>query len=331
MSQVNRRQFLLSAGVYVAASLICGALMPATRAAEFPARPIRFIVPWGPGSGPDTTSRILAAELSNQLGQQVVIENRPGAGGSVGMTTIARAVPDGYTVGHGSIGTTISYSVIPRVTYDLNKDFQPIGQMLFGANVLAVRLSLPVGSVQELIAYAKDNPGKLLYGSPGNGSSLHVGMELFKLMTGTQMVHVPFRDAQQAITGLIGGQVDLQFENTGAIVPHIRAGRVRGLAVSSPQRSPALPELPTVAEAGVTGFEVVTWSGVVGPSGVPKDIVAKLNAELNRALAAPALKEKFSALGYEPVGGTPEQFDALIKKETLRWAEVVRRVGAKVD
>jgi tripartite-type tricarboxylate transporter receptor subunit TctC len=156
-------------------------------------------------------------------------------------------------------------------------------------------------------------------------------MELFKLMTGTQMVHVPFRDAQQAITGLIGGQVDLQFENTGAIVPHLRAGRVRGLAVTSPKRSPAVPELPTIAEAGVTGFEVVTWSGVIGPSGIPKDIVAKLNAELNKALASPSLKEKFASLGYEPTGGTPEQFDALIRKEALRWADVVRRVGAKVD
>jgi tripartite-type tricarboxylate transporter receptor subunit TctC len=156
-------------------------------------------------------------------------------------------------------------------------------------------------------------------------------MELFKLMTGTQMVHVPFRDAQQAITGVIGGQVDLQFENTGAIVPHIRAGRVRALAVSGPRRSAAVPELPTVAEAGVAGFEVVTWSGLIGPSGIPKDIVARLNAELNKALATAAVKEKFAALGYEATGGTPEQFDALIRNETLRWGDVVKRVGARVD
>jgi tripartite-type tricarboxylate transporter receptor subunit TctC len=303
----------------------------ATALAQYPSKPIRFIVPWGAGSGPDVSSRIIAAELSTRLGQQIVIDNRPGAGGTIGMAIIARAAPDGYTIGPGNIGQTISYSVIPNVPYDLNKDFQSIGQTLVSANVLAVRLSLPVRSVQELIAYAKNNPGKLLYGSPGNGSSLHVGMELFKLMTGTQMVHVPFRDAQQAITGLVGGQVDLQFENLGAIVPHVKAGRVRGLAVTGPKRSPAVPELPTVAEAGVTGFEVITWAGVIGPSGVPKDIVAKLNAEINNALMSPALKERFAGLGLEPVGGTPEQFDALVKKEAVKWADVVKRAGVRVD
>ena len=303
----------------------------ATALAQYPSKPIRFIVPWGAGSGPDVSSRIIAAELSTRLGQQIVIDNRPGAGGTIGMAIIARAAPDGYTIGPGNIGQTISYSVIPNVPYDLNKDFQSIGQTLVSANVLAVRLSLPVRSVQELIAYAKSNPGKLLYGSPGNGSSLHVGMELFKLMTGTQMVHVPFRDAQQAITGLVGGQVDLQFENLGAIVPHVKAGRVRGLAVTGPKRSPAVPELPTVAEAGVTGFEVITWAGVIGPSGVPKDIVAKLNAEINNALMSPALKERFAGLGLEPVGGTPEQFDALVKKEAVKWADVVKRAGVRVD
>lgn len=303
----------------------------ATALAQYPSKPIRFIVPWGAGSGPDVSSRIIAAELSTRLGQQIVIDNRPGAGGTIGMAIIARAAPDGYTIGPGNIGQTISYSVIPNIPYDLNKDFQSIGQTLVSANVLAVRLSLPVRSVQELIAYAKSNPGKLLYGSPGNGSSLHVGMELFKLMTGTQMVHVPFRDAQQAIIGLVGGQVDLQFENLGAIVPHVKAGRVRGLAVTGPKRSPAVPELPTVAEAGVTGFEVITWAGVVGPSGISKDIVVKLNAEINNALMSPALKERFAGLGLEPVGGTPEQFDALIKKEAVKWADVVKRAGVRVD
>ena len=313
----------------VAMVLFCCAL--SICAADFPTKPIRFIVPWGPGSGPDVTSRIVGAEMSAALGQPIVIENRAGAGGSVGLSAIARSAPDGYTIGHGSIGTTISYSVIPNVSYDLKKDFTAIGQLLYGSNVLAVRPSLPVKSVQELIAYAKANPDKLLYGSPGNGTSLHLSMEIFKQMTGTQMQHVPFKDAQQAVTAVISGQVDLQFENSGAIVPHVKAGRVRALAVSTAKRSPALPEVPTVAEAGVAGFEVTTWSGFVGPAGLPKEVIARLNAELNRALSLPSVIEKFTSLGYETAKTTPEQFDELIQKEAVRWSRVVRAVGARVD
>ncbi len=317
------KRLLLSTVLFCCALSVC--------AAEYPIKPIRFIVPWGPGSGPDVTSRIVGAEMSAALGQPIIIENRAGAGGSVGLAAIAKSAPDGYTIGHGSIGTTISYSVIPNVPYDLKKDFTAIGQLLYGANVLVVRLSLPVKSVQELIAYAKANPDKLLYASPGNGSSLHLSMEIFKLMTGTQMQHVPFKDAQQAVAGVIAGQVDLQFENTGAIVPHVKSGRVRALAISTAQRSPALPELPTVAEAGVAGFEVTTWSGFVGPAGLPKEVVAKLNAELNRALSLPSVIERFASFGYETAKTTPEQFDALIQKEAARWSSVVKRVGARVD
>ena len=317
------KRLLISSVLFSSALSIC--------AADFPVRPIRFIVPWGPGSGPDVTSRIVGAEMSAALGQPIVIENRAGAGGSVGLAAIAKSAPDGYTIGHGSIGTTISYSVMPNVPYDLKKDFTAIGQLLYGMNVLAVRPSLPVNSVQELIAYAKANPGKLLYGSPGNGTSLHLSMEIFKQMTGTQMQHVPFKDAQQAVTGVISGQVDLQFENGGAIVPHVKAGRVRALAVSTARRSPALPEVPTVAEAGVAGFEVTTWSGFVGPAGLPKEVVAKLNTELNRALSLPSVIDKFTSLGYETVKTTPEQFDGLIQKEAVRWSSVVKTVGARVD
>jgi len=247
------------------------------------------------------------------------------------MTQIARAAPDGYTIGPGNIGQTISYSVIPNVPYDLNKDFQAIGQTHLSANVLAVRVSLPVRSVQELIAYAKSNPGKLMYGSPGNGSSLHVSMELFKLMTEVQIVHVPYKDAQQSITGLISGDVDVLFENMGAIVPHVKAGKVRALAVTGPKRSSALPDLPTVAEAGVAGFEVVIWAGVIGPREIPKDVVTKLNQEINNALRSPAIKEKFAALGLEPAGGTPEQFEAFIRAEAIKWADVVKRAHVRID
>jgi len=323
MFQVRRRQLLIGTAAFF--------ISAASFAQPYPSKPIRFIVPWGPGSGPDVTSRIVGAEMSAALGQPIVIENRAGAGGSVGLAAIARAAPDGYTIGHGSIGTTISYSVIPNVPYDLKKDFTAIGQLLYGSNVLAVRPSLPVKSVQELIAYAKANPGKLLYGSPGNGTSLHLSMEIFKQMTGTQIQHVPFKDAQQAVTGVISGQVDLQFENSGAIVPHVKAGRVRALAVSTARRSSALPEVPTVAEAGVADFDVTTWSGFVGPAGLPKAVIAKLNAELNRALSLPSVIDKFASLGYETAKTTPEQFDDLIQKEAVRWSGVVRSVGARVD
>jgi len=321
----------IRARLWETALIACLALHCSISAAQYPSKPIRFIVPWGPGSGPDVSSRLIAAELSPRLGQPIVIENRPGAGGTVGMTQIARAAPDGYTIGPGNIGQTISYSVIPNVPYDLNKDFQAIGQTHLSANVLAVRVSLPVRSVQELIAYAKSNPGKLMYGSPGNGSSLHVSMELFKLMTEVQIVHVPYRDAQQSITGLISGDVDLLFENMGAIVPHVKAGKVRALAVTGPKRSSALPDLPTVAEAGVAGFEVVIWAGVIGPREIPKDVVTKLNQEINNALRSPAIKEKFAALGLEPAGGTPEQFEAFIRAEAIKWADVVKRAHVRID
>ena len=300
-------------------------------AAQYPSKPIRFIVPWGPGSAPDVSSRLLAAELAPRLGQPVVVDDRPGAGGTIGATLIARAAPDGYTIGPWNIGQTISYSVIPNVPYDLNKDFQAIGQTHFSENVLAVKGSLPVNSVQELIAYAKTNPGKLLYGSPGNGSSPHVGMELFKLMTGLEIMHVPHKDAQQSITSLIAGNVDLLFENMGAIVPHVKAGRVRALATTGPKRSFVLPDLPSVAEAGVPGFQVVIWAGVTGPRGIPREVVTKLNQEINKALASPALKDKFASLGLEAAGGTPEQFDALVKGEAVKWADVVKRAQVRVD
>ena len=316
------RQALLLFALFVAARCL---------AEGYPSKPIRFIVPWGAGSAPDIGSRILTTELSKRLGQPIVVDDRPGAGGTVGTALLAKAVPDGYTIGHLSIGATISSSLIPNVSYDLNKDFEMLMQHLFSVNILAVRPTLPVNSVQELIAYAKSKPGKLLYGSFGNGSSSHLSMELFKFMSGTQMVHVPFKDAAQAITGLTGGQVDTMFDNMGSILPHVKSGRVRGLAVTGPTRSAAIPELPTVSEAGVPGFEVTVWAGVAGPRGLPKDVVAKLNTELNKSLEAQSLRDRFAALGFEPVGGTPEEFAAFVRKETERWAQVVKRVGARVD
>ncbi len=308
-----------------------GATIAAALAAEYPARPIRFIVPSAPGGTPDIISRAVALELGRQMGQQAVVDNRPGANGVIGMQMIVKAAPDGYTIGYGPVSALAINPGITKLPYDPDRDLQMVAQLVFGLHILTVTPVLPVKSVQELIDYAKSNPGKLSYGSSGSGSSQHVGMEMFKLMTGTQMVHVPYKAIQQAITEVIGGRVQLTFDNLASMGPHVRAGRVRGLGVTSLKRSPAFPELPTISEAGVPGFEVTTWSGVIVPSGVAKGIVARLNAEINKALASTTMKDTIAAMGYELVGGTPEQFTAHVRKEIAKWADVVRRTGAKVD
>lgn len=305
--------------------------MATAAAAEYPVRPIRFIVPYGGGSGPDITARLFATELSKQIGQQIVVDNRPGASGSIGTEMIARAAPDGYTIGFGGISTfAINPGVLARLPYDPDKDLVKVVQTYFNPGVLAVTLSLPVSSAKELIDYARKNPGKLSFGSSGNGTSSHLSGELLKLMTGTQMVHVPYKTPEQGITDTIGGRLPVMFNNIGPMLPHVKAGRIRGLGVTSLKRSPAIPELPAIAET-VPGFEVIVWGGVVLPAGAPKAIVARLNAEINKVLAAPALKEKYAAIGYELVGGTPAQFDAFVKKEIAKWAEVVKRSGLKVE
>ena len=300
--------------------------------AAYPDRPLRYILGSAPGGGPDVAARIVMAELGRQIGQQIVVENRPGASGTIGTELIAKATPDGYTIGHGNIQTlAISRSLLAHVPYDIDRDLQPVVHMYGTPNLLAVSLSVPVQSVQELIAHAKKNPDKLLYASTGNGSSIHVGIELFKLMTGTQMVHVPYKAATVAITDLTAGRVHLMADNINSIGPHVKAARLRGLAVTSGRRVPAFSDLPTIAEAGVPGFDVSAWAGVIVPARVPKAVVARLNAEINRALRAPAVSDRLPELGLEIVGGTPREFADHIKKETAKWADVVRRSGAKAD
>ncbi|HYK13564.1 MAG TPA: tripartite tricarboxylate transporter substrate binding protein [Burkholderiales bacterium] len=300
--------------------------------AAFPDRPLRYVMGSAAGGGPDVASRVVMAELSRQIGQQVIVENRPGASGVLGMEVIARATPDGYTLGHGNINTmAINRSVLGKLPYDPDRDLQAVVLMYNSPNLLAVTLTLPVKTVQELIEYAKKNPDKLTFASTGNGSSVHVGMELFKLMTGTQMVHVPYKAATVAITDLTAGRVQLMADNIQSIGSHVKAGRLRGLAVTSGRRVPAFSELPTVAEAGVPGFDVSAWAGAIVPAGVPKTIIARLNAELNKALATPSVRDKLPEMGLEIVGGTPEQYAAHIKSEAVKWADVVKRSGAKID
>ena len=300
--------------------------------AAFPDRPLRYVMGSAAGGGPDVASRVIMAELSRQTGQQVIVENRPGASGVLGMEVVARATPDGYTLGHGNINTmAINRSVLGKLPYDPDRDLQAIVLMYNSPNLLAATLTLPVKTVQELIDYAKKNPDKLTFASTGNGSSVHVGMELFKLMTGTQMVHVPYKAATVAITDLTAGRVQLMADNIQSIGSHVKAGRLRGLAVTSGRRVPAFSDLPTVAEAGVPGFDVSAWAGAIVPAGVPKAIIARLNAELNKALTTPSVRDKLPEMGLEIVGGTPEQYAAHIKSEAVKWADVVKRSGAKVD
>ncbi len=298
--------------------------------ARYPERPIRYIVPSAPGGSPDVGARILAAEVSRLLGQQVVVDNRAGAGGSIGTDLVAKAPADGYTLGPGNIQTMAINRILLKLPYDPDKDLRKIVYAYSTPNVLVVNEAMPVRSVKELVEHARANPGKLLHAGV-IGSSNHLSSELFKLMTGTRMSFVPYKGAQQAITEMIGGQVHLMLENIAAVLPHVRAGRVRGLAVTSAARSRAAPELPTIDESGITGFEMTAWSGVIAPAGVPAAVVARLNAEFNRALALPAVREKLIAMGLEATGGTPEQFDQHVRREAAKWADVVKRAGIKLE
>lgn len=299
--------------------------------ADYPERPLRFIVPQAAGSATDSVARLLSPALSQQLGQQVVIDNRPGGALTIGIELAARAAPDGYTIALGPVGALAINRTLVKTSYDVDRDLVPIAQVTSSQILLAVAPSLPVTTVRELIAHAKANPGKLTNASSSNGSPGHVSGELFKFMTGTEIVHVPYKGGAQAINDLIAGHVQLMFESLNSIAPHARGGKIRALAVSGAQRSPALPDIPTLAESGVPGYEVTTWTGVIGPAGLPRTVVSRLNAEVNRTLNATGTKEKFAAIGSEFSGGTPEQFGELIRRDAAKWAEVVKRSGTKID
>jgi tripartite-type tricarboxylate transporter receptor subunit TctC len=300
--------------------------------AAYPDRPIRFIVSSGAGGTPDINARIFAAELTKQVGQQVVVDNRPGAGSVIGTTLMAKAPPDGYTIGFGTIGPiAIQRSVQANLPYDPDKELQAVVQVTSTPNLLATSKSLPVTTVKGLIEYAQANPDKLLFASTGSGASQHLTGELFKFMAGIRMTHVPFKAATLALTDLIGGRVHLMFENVSSVGQHVKSGKLQGVAVTSSKRVAAFQELPTVAEAGVPGFESVSWGGIVVPAGTSPAIVARLNKEFNAAMSLQHVKDKYATLGNDLVGGTPAQFTSQIKKDTAKWAEVIKRAGIKAD
>lgn len=299
-------------------------------AAEYPARPIRYIVPSAAGGGADISARLLTAELAQQYRQQFVIDNRPSSGGLIGMELLVHAKPDGYTLGYGNMTyVAINTTLIPKLPYNVERDLDMVGQFTSGQNLLAVRNSLPVRSVQELVAYLRNNPGKLSFASSGNGTTLHLSGELFKQLTHTDMLHVPYKAVQQGITELIAGQVDVIFDNQPSIGPHVQAGRVRGLATTGPKRSIVFTDLPTIAEAGVPGYDITTWTGMIAPKGLPKAVLVRLNDGI--AAACATLRAKLEATGQECATKSPEEFARFVKAEERKWGDIVRRSGAKVD
>ena len=301
-------------------------------AAQYPDKPIKLIVPQAAGSATDTVARILGAELAKEVGQQIIIDNRPGGALTLGIDLTAKADPDGYTICMGPIGAlAINRHMVAKLPYDIERDLQPIALVTRGHLLLAVSPTLPFQSVQEIIDYAKQNPGKLLKASSSNGSPGHVGGELFKYMSGTDIVHVPYRGGAAAINDLIAGRVHLMFESLNSIAPHAKSGTVRPLAVSGARRSPGFPDLPTVAEAGVPGYAAPTWSGVIAPAGVPRSIIERLNAAINRAIASQIFRDRFASIGDEPAGGSPEDFAEVIRSDSAKWGDVIRRAGARLD
>jgi tripartite-type tricarboxylate transporter receptor subunit TctC len=299
---------------------------------DFPSKPVRFVVGFTPGGPSDILARALGQKLAERWSQQVVVDNRPGAGGNLAAEAVAKSSPDGYTwlLGNNSILAT-NQSLYRSLPYDPIRDFAPVALVAIQPNILVVHPSLPVSSVDELIRFAKANPGKLNYASSGSGAAAHLAGELFKAMTGVELVHVPYKGAQPALTDVIAGQVQMMFATSASVIPYIKAGRLRALAVTTAQRSASVPELPTVAEAGVPGFEATTWHGVVVPAATPAAIVARLNEEINSALGEKDLKDRLTSLGAEISTGTPKQFTDYIAREIPKWAKVVKDSGARPD
>ena len=326
------RTVAIRALALAAAALALAAAPLAAAQTPYPGKPVRLVVPFPAGGTTDILARAAAQKLSEAWGQQVIVDNRPGAGGNIGAELVAKAAPDGYTLLMGTVGThAINASLYSKLPYDPVKDFAPVILVAGVPNVLVVNPSLPVNSVPELIAYAKANPGALNFASSGSGTSIHLSGELFKTLTGVQMTHVPYKGSAPALTDLMGGQVQLMFDNLPSSLGFIKAGKLRALAVTSSARAAALPDVPALAEAGVPGFEASSWFGILAPAGTPRDIILRINGEVAKWLASPEAREKLAGQGAIAAGGTPEDFARHINAEMAKWAKVVKESGAKVD
>jgi tripartite-type tricarboxylate transporter receptor subunit TctC len=294
---------------------------------SYPDKPIKIIVPYTPGGFNDTLARTVGAKLQAAWGQPVVVDNRPGGATVIGIDAAAKAPPDGYTLVVTPFSFAVNQSIFKKLPYDPVKDFAPITLAASTANLLVVSPSLPVNSVKELIALAKAKPGALNYASTGTGSSNHLSMEKFKQMAGIDVTHVPYKGSAPAVTDLLGGQVGLMFDNISNVAQHVKSGKLKAIAVTTPAPSPHAPGVPTVIEAGVPGYEVGVWFGFAAPAGTPKPIIDKLNAEINKVLQLPDVKEKFAAQGVDVIGSTPEQFAAHLQEQSAKWGKVVRDAG----
>lgn len=311
------------------AALLLGALALPSQAQTYPSRPLRLIVASAPGGSPDINAREMAAELVKSLGQQIVVENRPGASGILGYELLAKATGDGHTIGITTNLVSTNPSLYAKLPYDFFRDFAPVIFYFRGVNVLTVGPNSPFKSVRQLIDHAKANPGKLTFGSSGVGATPHLTMELFKSMTGTSMVHVPYKGTQMAVTDILGGQIDILCDNLASLIPLVKAGRLRALAVTSLKRSPAVPDLPTLDESGLTGYELTGWLGVAAPKATPRDIVLRLNAEINKALKSELVTKGIASRGGTPAGGTPEEFGDHVRREMEKMSKLLKGLGVK--
>ncbi len=300
-------------------------------AQPYPAKPIRMIVPYAPGGGVDIIARATAQELAKRIGQQVVVDNRTGAGGNVGSDAAARSAPDGYTLLMASPANTINPSLYTKMPYEPMRDLAAVALIAQVPAVLVANRSLPVQNVKQLVALAKARPGALTYGSGGSGTTEHLAGEMFKAAAGIDMLHVPYKGGAQVLTDVMGGQIALMFVNMVGALPHVRGGKVKALAVAGATRSPSLPDVPTVVESGYKDFTVSVWWGVMGPSAMPREIINTLNREIVAGLASPEMKDRLQNMSAQPIGGTPEQFSAFFAAETKRWAPIVKASGARAD
>jgi tripartite-type tricarboxylate transporter receptor subunit TctC len=319
-------------GWLVAASLLTATGPAFAQAPTYPSKPVRLVVPFPPGGSLDIAGRLIAQKLTEMWGQTVVVENKPGAGGNIGADFVAKSPPDGYTILLGALSThAVNPSLYKSMPYDAAKDFAPITLIAITPNVLVVNSSLPVNSAKEFIAYAKANPGKLAFGSGSNGSAGHLAGELFKVETGSDAIHVPFKGGAPATQALLAGDTQFMFDNLANAMSQVKAGRIKALAVTTAQRSSLVPDLPTMAEAGLPGFDISTWYGLFAPAGTPAPVVAKWNADVTRILNSPDVRAKLVADGAEPAPNSPEQFSQFIARELAKYARIVKASGAKVD
>ena len=316
----------------VAAALALGSCVAAGVTAQpYPSKSIRVIAGFPPGSGADITARVIGARLNDALGQQVVVDNRPGAGSNIAAELAAKSPADGYTLFIGTVANTINATLYTKLPFDFARDFAPVALATATPNVLVVHPSVPAKTVKELIALAKSRPGQLNFASAGTGTAPHMSGELFKAMAGVSMVHIPYKGSPPAVTDLLAGEVALMFSPSSTVLPHVATGRLRALAVTTTTRLPSLPDLPTIAESGLKGYETLTWFGFVAPAKTPQAAVMRLNAEIVKVLALPDVRKQFASQGIETLGGTPEQFTSYIREEIAKWAKVIRLSGARAD